>query len=112
MKVEGKKESQKDKELTKQPLSNKIQNAVESLLNDRGGGITVQQLTKHLSTTFEVWKEDQIVQEVNKMAKKKQLPIGKGTTERGFKKIRIPFLNRKIRPYKPNHHRRSKTSSE
>ena len=82
------------------------------MLNDRGGGVTVQQLTKHLSITFEVWKEDQIVQEVKKMVKKKRLVIGKGTTERGFKRIRIPFLNRKIRPYKPSHRRRSKNSSE
>ena len=112
MRVEGKKESQKDKESTKQPLNNAIQNAVESLLNDRSSGITVQQLTKHLSITFEVWKEGQIVQEVKKMVKIKRLAIGKRTTERGFKKIWIPFLNRKIRPNKPNHRIRSKNSSE
>ena len=76
--------SGKGKESTKQPLNNAIQNTVESLLNDRGGGITVQQLIKHLSTTFEVWKEDQIVQEVKKLVKNKRLAIGKGTTERDF----------------------------
>ena len=112
MNIEGKEKSQK--ESTKPSLSTAIENAVESLMKNRGGprfGITVKQLAEHLSTTSEVWSEDQIVDEVKKMVKKKRLAIGKCTTERGFKKIQIPYLNRLIRPSNPNRRGRPKKTS-
>ena len=113
MNIEGKEKSQK--EPTKPSLSTAIGSAVESLMNNRGSprfGITVNQLTEHLLTTSEAWTEDQIVDEVKKMVKKKRLAIGKCTTERGFRQIKIPFLNRLIRPYNPNRRGRPKKTSK
>ena len=120
MKVGEKGEAQKAKKPTSPErwFTELIQNCLADLVNGKSNkGVTVEKLMEYSLATsdavrahFDDSDKDSFVTEIKSMVKNKQLAVGKGTTERGFKKTTVPYLKRIIRPYNPNRPgRRKKT---
>ena len=116
MNVERKEESQQVQKPTEQSLCEAIENGLVDLVSEKKAfkAVTVEKLIEHLLKKPNTWSTDQCVKEIKKMIKTKKIVIWKGTTQRGFNKILVPFSKRAIRPHNPNSkgpRRPKKTSS-
>ena len=91
-------ESQKVTRRIKQKLEKAIQNGLKDLVTERGiYAVSVGKLVNHLVNTG--LDEEIVINQIKEMHKDKKLYVAKSRVERAFEVVKVPYLQRKIRPY-------------